>query len=184
MISYFLNDTVDMLQFMMFNLSILHDFLQVIFLRICAGRGAEGRKSERTGCVMKILKECLDLLEFCWNCGYTMYLPKFQTLPKGQKTPVSSDTGIFCGAASGNRTRTLFLARDFKSLVSTSSTMAAISSPIIIPNRAVVCQWDRKRTGMQTGENQPSLLCALASKRSFATIARWWVPSPIRPASS
>jgi len=87
MISYFLNDTVDMLQFMMFNLSILHDFLQVIFLRICAGRGAEGRKSERTGCVMKILKECLDLLEFCWNCGYTMYLPKFQTLPKGQKNP-------------------------------------------------------------------------------------------------
>jgi len=44
MISNFLNDTVDMLQFMEFNLSILHDFLQVIFLRICAGRGTEGRK--------------------------------------------------------------------------------------------------------------------------------------------
>lgn len=170
---------------MAFNLSILHDFLQVIFLRICAGRGAEGRK-KRTNRMCnedfeRMFRFVRILLEIRLHYVSSKNSKPFQ---KGKKIPVSSDTGIFCGAASGNRTRTLFLARDFKSLVSTSSTMAAISSPIIIPNRAVVCQWDRERTGMQTGENQPSLLCALASKRSLATIARWWVPSPIRPASS
>ena len=46
-----------------------------------------------------------------------------------KKSPYLSIRGFFCGAASGNRTRTLFLARDFKSLVSTSSTMAAGFQP-------------------------------------------------------
>lgn len=170
---------------MAFNLSILHDFLQVIFLRICAGRGTEGRK-KRTNSISdedfeRMFRFVRILLEIRLH-----YVSSKNPNPskRAKKSPYHQIRGFFRGAASGNRTRTLFLARDFKSLVSTSSTMAAISSPIIIPNRAVVCQWDRERTGMQTGENQPSLLCALASKRSLATIARWWVPSPIRPASS
>lgn len=42
-----------------------------------------------------------------------------------EKAPYRMIQGLFRGAVSGNRTRTVLLPRDFKSLVSTNSTMTA-----------------------------------------------------------
>ena len=71
-----------------------------------------------------------------------------------EKAPYRMIQGCFRGAVSGNRTRTVLLPRDFKSLVSTNSTMTANFVSIIIPNTGGVvnvtdkniCSWHKAKT--------------------------------------
>ena len=59
------------------------------------------------------------------------------------------------GAAGGTRTRTLFGARDFKSLVSTDSTTAACLQLCILPCSPSIVKWKSARVFQQNLKGFP-----------------------------